>query len=178
MGGTQLHPLTAPPNMAKNVQKVLITFGVNLPHVFAPYVCVLKISWGIQICMQNMKNCSDPWTPPNPAPLTCLLGPDPYGVKFSFQKLHICVLEMIGATRGSIWGMYVGVPRTSAQLPSQPPLPPEGRIGSKLADMGVVSSIFTGLKKGFFFKKKCTLKIGPLEKRGGYALKNCQGNCG
>ena len=63
---------------------------------------MLRILWGIQICMQNRGGNSTPDLPPAAPPpkKIWLLGLDPQGVNF-FQKPHICVLGMISVTRGS-----------------------------------------------------------------------------
>ena len=60
---------------------------------------------------------------PSPPPPSCW-DQTPLGVKkfHFFNNPHICVFEMISATRGSFWDLYVGVPGTPAPL--QPPPPP------------------------------------------------------
>ena len=66
-------------------------WGVNFFFLFL--LCILKmlrISWGSQICMQNMK-LFPTLDLPHAAPQTWLLGPYPQGVKPFFNNpTHVC----------------------------------------------------------------------------------------
>ena len=55
----------------------------------------------------NQEKKLSPLTPP-PPPEIWLQGLEPQWVNF-FQKPHICVFKMISTTRGSFWGLYIGV---------------------------------------------------------------------
>ena len=130
IGGAQLQPLTPtpPPLEEPPLQngQMFRRCGPNLApkqrgggFTFAP--CAQNAqnfmgnSWGISICMQNMKTFSDPCPPPlcSPPTLGCW-DRTPHGAQFVFPKPHICVFKMISVTRGSFGGTYVGVPGTPA----------------------------------------------------------------
>ena len=96
---------------------------------FLPHVWILKMlsaPWRIQICMQNMKKnfsslTSPPVPPPNQAPQTWLLGPDPPGGKFFSNKAPQMCVQNDQCEEGII--LRYGYP--GPQPGSPPPPPPE-----------------------------------------------------
>ena len=86
-----------------------------------------RISWGIQIRMQDMKSFLTPDLPP-PAPQTRLLGPDPPGGIFFFKTpTHICVCSNRSARRGDHLEVCM-LGYRSLTPPRSPPRAPPNRV--------------------------------------------------
>ena len=142
MRGAQLQPFnTNTPHPALKMDKMFRTSGpYSVPIwlrrrqtiffsylegtiLLVPQVCVLKmlrISWGTQICMQNMKNLSDPPTSPIQPHKPGCWDRTPRGWETFPQNPHISVFKMIRARGAHVKVCMLGYPGPC-------PLPPPPR---------------------------------------------------